>query len=439
VNLNDKNSELFTSSQLFCNPTKKHPLSLHSFLCLYFIDLIQTANITIPVHHFFPQLLSPFLPSLSRKSAPLFSSHFFCGQEQQMTPFIFQVGDSELEVPESFANYDILKQIGVGGFSAVVLVRDKTTSLEYACKIVSRSSLSASHTFGRFEQEVRLLEQLHHPNIVTIIDCLFQDDLIFVIMEYCSGGELFNHIVQHGRLREPDCRRIFSDIVNGISYIHARGIAHRDLKPENILLNESGVAKVADLGLCKLTAPSKLMMTTCGSPIYAAPEVLSGQGYDGKMSDIWSLGVVLYVMATAMPPWQCQNGAELFKEVSKGEFKIPGFISSELKVLIRAMMRVLPTERPTIDEVANSPWVVDEPAVPLMKKLPVGEIARGGPVVDTSRRPVIVRPISIVSGIVKTASSRAKPVESSLESLLRKVPPSGRMKPQQAIVGQKLV
>jgi serine/threonine protein kinase len=358
-----------------------------------------------------------------------------------MSPVLLRVGDSDVEVPDTFATYEIVRQIGVGGFSAVVLVREKATGSEYACKVVTRESLAASGTFARFEQEVRLLEQLRHPNIVPIVECLFEDNFIFVIMEYCSGGELFEFLVKHGRLHEPQCRRLFTDIISAISYIHAHGIAHRDIKPENILLSDSMTAKVGDLGLCKTTNPSKLMTTPCGSPIYAAPEVIGGQGYDGRMCDIWSLGVVLYVMATAIPPWQNLNGVELFKEVSRGEYKVPMYLSPELRALIRAMMNVVPTERPTIDEVANCPWItasdLNETGMRCLRKIPLGDVQRsGGTHVDTARRAVIVRPVSIAPIAIKTApAARARPGEGTLESLLRKVPPSGRVRvPQQTPV-----
>jgi carbon catabolite-derepressing protein kinase len=351
---------------------------------------------------------------------------------------VLHFGESDAEVPDSFGTYDIVKQIGVGGFSAVVLVRDRITGTTYACKIVTRESLIESGTFGRFEKEVRLLEQLHHPNIVPLADCLFENNYIFVVMEYCTGGELFSYLVQHGRLCENECRRMFVDIVNGLSYIHARGIAHRDLKPENILLDESLSAKIADFGLCKIVTQGKLMMTPCGSPIYAAPEVITGLGYDGRMSDIWSLGVVLYVMATASPPWQSRNNVELFKEVAKGEFRLPNYLSPGVKALIRSMINVVATERPTIDEIANNPWVtagdLDEFGLPIVKKAPSGELSRTPAHIENPRKVVIVRPLAITTMLSKQSlGARGRQMDGSLESLLRKVPPSGKVRNTQAV------
>jgi serine/threonine protein kinase len=348
-------------------------------------------------------------------------------------PHILQMGEIEVEVPDSFANYDIVRQIGIGGFSAVVLARDRSNGMDYACKIVTRESLTESGTFGRFEQEVRLLEQLRHPNIVPIVDCFFEGNFIFVVMEYCSGGELFQYLVDHGRMRECECRRVFGDIVSAISYIHARGIVHRDIKPENILLDDSLGAKLGDLGLCKLVTAGKLMTTPCGSPIYAAPEVIGGQGYDGKQSDVWSLGVVLYVMATASPPWHYPGGPELFKEVLRADYKLPMYLSVELKALIRSLMNVVATERPTIEEVANHPWLTaverDELGSLVVRRGRSMDLARGPPMyADVARRIVIVRPVALVP---LSSGGRGHGVEGSLDSLLRKVPPSAKSRAQQ--------
>jgi serine/threonine protein kinase len=343
-------------------------------------------------------------------------------------PFRVQIGQGEVDVPESFGAYEVVKQIGVGGFSAVVLVHQKGTNAAYACKIVTRKLLTESRTFHRFEQEVRLLEQMHHPNIVRVVDVLFQEVYIFVLMEYCSGGELFNRIAERGRLREPECRRIFADVVSALAYLHARGIAHRDIKPENILLDENAVPKVADFGLCRLVQPGQLTSTPCGSPVYAAPEVVSGQSYDGRMSDIWSLGVLLYVMATASTPWENSSPVPLFKEISKGKFRLPAYLSPELKALIQRVMKVAPEDRPTIDDVAEHPWLttqeLDEFGVPIPKK-------QDAALRPAERRVVIVRPLQFTAATSKALGVQLRSGrlnEGTLDALLRKVPPTGKQR-----------
>jgi carbon catabolite-derepressing protein kinase len=348
-----------------------------------------------------------------------------------------EIGDEPVDLPTVFGSYEIVQVIGSGSFSVALLVSDRLHGRSYACKVVSRTSLIRSNTFHRFEQEIRLLEMIHHPNIVTVVDVIYHPNVVFVVMEYCSGGELFQYLVDHGRLREPQCREIFSAIVGAVSYLHSRGIAHRDLKPENILLTDQLVPKIADLGLCHLVTPDSLMMTPCGSPHYAAPEVLTGKGYDGRASDIWSLGVVLYVMATATTPWRSTNNANLFQEISKAKYAMPGFLTPPLKALIRRMMNPTATERPAIAEVAKDSWLTAEDdelgfAVPppgFPKAMSFDLRASQKPMrkeLAASGKGIIVRPGVLPSPRVNAAKA-ASPVP--LDALLRKVPPSGRGKP----------
>jgi serine/threonine protein kinase len=264
-----------------------------------------------------------------------------------------EIGDELVDLPSSFGNYEITKIIGYGSFSVVLLVTDRSKNDQFACKVVSRTFLVQNNTFHRFEQEIRLLEMLHHPNIVPVVDVIYDGGLIFVVMEYCAGGELFQYLVDHGRLPESECRRIFMSICSAVSHLHSRGIAHRDLKPENILLTDELVPKIADLGLCRLVPAHALMMTPCGSPHYAAPEVLSGKAYDGRMSDVWSLGVVLFVMSTATVPWRSTDHSSLFQEMSNGSYSIPAYITPQLRELIQKMMTVNVAERFTIEEVSK--------------------------------------------------------------------------------------
>jgi serine/threonine protein kinase len=278
---------------------------------------------------------------------------------------------------------------------------------------------------------------IQHPHLVQVIDVIYSETLIFVVMEFCSSGELFQYLVDHGRLREGDCRRLFSAIVSAVAYLHSRGIAHRDLKPENILLGEGLVPKIADLGLCHMVSADTLMTTPCGSPHYAAPEVLSGKGYDGRASDVWSLGVVLFVMATATVPWRSTTQIQLFAEIAQAEYNIPGYLSGDLRALIRSMMNPNAAERPTIGEIAKSPWLSAEetplelPTVPGITKAtsldyrPARKAAwKGEP--QTPGKGLIFRPALIPA----TTLGQGKPSSvSPLETLIRRVPTSGRGKP----------
>jgi carbon catabolite-derepressing protein kinase len=340
-----------------------------------------------------------------------------------------EIGEEDVDIPLTFSSYEVIKVIGTGAFSVAILLHDRVKSTNFACKVVSRNFLLQSGTFHRFEQEIRLLEMIHHPHIVEVVDIIYADNLIFVVMEFCSGGELFQYLVDHGRIRETDCRRLFSAIVSAVSYLHSRGIAHRDLKPENILLSDGLVPKIADLGLCHLVTNDSLMTTPCGSVQYAAPEVLSGKGYDGRASDVWSLGVVLFVMATATVPWRSTTQTHLFEEITQADYNVPGYLTPELRQLIQAMMNPDPAARPAIGEIAKHPWVVaetDEFGLPIstgIVKTTSLECrpARKGLRKGESGKSLILKPslqTSMTLGPRKVAPA-------PLEALLRRVPPSG--------------
>jgi carbon catabolite-derepressing protein kinase len=346
-----------------------------------------------------------------------------------------EIGDDLFEIPTSFGIYEFVRVIGSGSFSVALLVTDRSKNTQYACKVVSRTSLMQSGTFHRFEQEIRLLEMLHHPNIVRIVEVIYDAQIIYVVMEYCEGGELFQYLVDHGRLRESELRRMFSSIVCAVAHLHSRGIAHRDLKPENILLTGDCIPKIADLGLCRQVVGDALMTTPCGSPQYAAPEVLTGKGYDGRASDVWSLGVVLFVMATATMPWRSPNHAGLVQEITTAKFTIPGFVPVLLKELIRKMIVVEPGGRATIEEVGRDVWLVKE-ADELGMELPLG-IARAMSFEKSVRKGIGIKgdggelgkALLRRPGIPQSNSAVQGRGRAPIDLLLRKVPPSGRPRP----------
>jgi serine/threonine protein kinase len=307
------------------------------------------------------------------------------------------MGEDNQEIPATFGSYEIVNVISRGSASAIVLVRHTQRGTRHACKVVSRKLVSEGESFHRLEQECRLLEVLHHPNITRLQEVVFQDDFICVIMEFCSNGDLFEFILNRQRLAEGECRGLFGGILQGMCYLHSRGIVHRDLKPENILLDDNFTPKIADFGLAGITCQNRsgLMTTSCGSPIYAAPEVIYSEQYDGKPVDVWSLGVCLYVMATRSIPWTNCNQAQLFEQIRLGQFNVPTYLSDGLADLIRRMINVDIKVRPTMEQIAKHPWMVeaqkdksDIKPMPSTRQsdLPIGyhELAR--------KKPVIVRP-----------------------------------------------
>jgi serine/threonine protein kinase len=264
--------------------------------------------------------------------------------------------NNTLHIPTHFSRYEYLQPLGQGSSSAVILVSDSQSSTLFACKVVSRRYLVDHNLFKHFEQEVRLLPSLNHPNIVHFEDIVFTPDHIFLIMEYCSQGDLFSYVVSNGVLPEYQARDIFHQIAHAIQFLHDRNIVHRDLKPENILLDHNYNPKLGDFGFCCSLKPNNLIETPCGSPLYAAPEVISGAKYDGKMADIWSLGILLFTIVTGMVPWFSANEIELFRQICEDEVQIPKTVSPGLRDLLQKMLRKEPGLRITVEEVLQSPW-----------------------------------------------------------------------------------
>ena len=270
-----------------------------------------------------------------------------------------EVGGIPIEIPPQVDKYDFIRIIGTGSFSVVALVVNRITHENFACKIVPRQMLVELQIFDRFEREVRIMQTMRHPSIVQLFDVLYDTNVIYLIMEYCSNGELFTMLTDNGRLDEHTARKMFGQIVDGLKYIHSRNVVHRDMKPENILLDESWNVKITDFGFCHQTLPNALLSTPCGSPCYAPPEVLSQRPYDGKKADVWSLGVVLYAMMTAALPWRQQNQAKLVEEIIAADYRIPQYVSKVVSGLIRGMLQADPDARFSIDDIAKHPWVAD--------------------------------------------------------------------------------
>lgn len=183
-----------------------------------------------------------------------------------------------------------------------------------------------------------------------------------MVIEY-AGGELFNYIVEHGKMAEAQARRFFQQIMTAISYSHALKIVHRDLKPENVLLDENLNVKIVDFGLSNIMTDGDFLKTSCGSPNYAAPEVISGKLYAGPEIDVWSCGVILYVMLCGRLPFEDENVHQLFHKISAGMYHVPSYLSPEVRSIINGMLAVDPVKRLTVPEILNLPWFnVDLPA-----------------------------------------------------------------------------
>lgn len=265
----------------------------------------------------------------------------------------------DVKTPSKIGQYILRGVVGDGAFSVVKLCQHVEDKKYYACKIVPKSRLNNNNLEKRFEIEIRIDQQLHHPGIVGLVDILQDKANYYVIMEFCPNGELFQYIVDRKHLSEEEAKSKILEIMDTVHYIHRMGIAHRDLKPENILVDEFGHLKISDFGLSRFLGKNNLVETPCGSPCYASPECISGRAYNGKTNDVWGCGVILYAMVTGQLPWTKRNQNELFEQIRKGEYSIPSYLSKPCRDLIQKMMTVDTSKRITLEKAMQHPWLLD--------------------------------------------------------------------------------
>eukprot|EP00339_Tiarina_fusa_P001421 CAMPEP_0117015030 /NCGR_PEP_ID=MMETSP0472-20121206/12083_1 /TAXON_ID=693140 ORGANISM="Tiarina fusus, Strain LIS" /NCGR_SAMPLE_ID=MMETSP0472 /ASSEMBLY_ACC=CAM_ASM_000603 /LENGTH=532 /DNA_ID=CAMNT_0004718737 /DNA_START=219 /DNA_END=1814 /DNA_ORIENTATION=- len=207
------------------------------------------------------------------------------------------------------------------------------------------------------QREIRILKKLSHPNIVQLYEVLETDRVLFLIMEHASGGEALDFVVTHGKISEDRARVFFQQIVSSLSYCHKLGIIHRDLKAENLLLDRDLNIKIIDFGLANIVSPSKKFSTPCGSPNYAAPEIIRKEEYNGPEVDIWCMGVVLFVFLCGRLPFKGKNMETLFHSILSGKFEIPDSLSADCADLLRSMLENDTEKRITMDGIIHHPWV----------------------------------------------------------------------------------
>ncbi|KAI1903306.1 hypothetical protein AGOR_G00025850 [Albula goreensis] len=246
-------------------------------------------------------------------------------------------------------NYRLLKTIGKGNFAKVKLARHVLTGREVAVKIIDKTQLNSS-SLQKLFREVRIMKLLNHPNIVKLFEVIETEKSLYLVMEYASGGEVFDYLVAHGRMKEKEARAKFRQIVSAVQYCHQKCIVHRDLKAENLLLDSEMNIKIADFGFSnEFTLGSKLD-TFCGSPPYAAPELFQGKKYDGPEVDVWSLGVILYTLVSGSLPFDGQNLKELRERVLRGKYRIPFYMSTDCENLLKKFLILNPTKRGSLEQ-----------------------------------------------------------------------------------------
>jgi len=255
--------------------------------------------------------------------------------------------------------YEIEKTIGRGNFAVVKLAKHRITKTEVAIKIIDKSQLDSTN-LAKVYREVEIMKLVNHPNIVKLYQVMETKSMLYLVSEYAPRGEIFEYIACHGRMSERVARQKFWQIILAVEYCHARRVVHRDLKAENLLLDNNMNIKIADFGFSNFWSPSSQLTTWCGSPPYAAPEVFEGAKYLGPEIDIWSLGVVLYVLVCGALPFDGASLQSLRDRVLSGRFRIPFFMSSDCESLIRRILVLDPQKRFTLQQIKSHCWMQAE-------------------------------------------------------------------------------
>ena len=252
--------------------------------------------------------------------------------------------------------YILGEALGEGAFAKVRLATQIHIKEKCAIKIVDKRLLEDTKDIQRLKKEIKILKNIRHKNIIQLFDIMESKTNLYFVMEYCKGGELFDYIVKHNRLKENEACVFFQQIINGVEYLHKQGIIHRDLKPENLLLDYNNNIKISDFGLSTFFSKNHYLQTACGTPSYAPPEMLEGLQYNGEASDIWSCGIILYAMLCGTLPFTESKEEIIVKKIKMHDYSIPKYLSKEAQDMLNHILKINPEERFTIEGIKNHPW-----------------------------------------------------------------------------------
>ncbi|XP_075489349.1 CBL-interacting serine/threonine-protein kinase 3-like isoform X2 [Primulina tabacum] len=266
---------------------------------------------------------------------------------------------SQPKIKRRIGKYEVGRTIGEGTFAKVKFAKNSETGQPVALKILDKDKVLKHKMAEQIRREIATMKLIKHPNVVSLYEVMASKTKIFIVMEFVTGGELFDNIANHGRMKEDDARKYFQQLINAVDYCHSRGVFHRDLKPENLLMDDAGNLKVSDFGLSALSQTVRddgLLHTTCGTPNYVAPEVLNDRGYDGATADLWSCGVILFVLLAGYLPFDDANLMNLYSKISSAEFTCPSWFSFGAMKLIARILEPNPLKRITIPEILEDEW-----------------------------------------------------------------------------------
>ncbi|XP_030466191.1 CBL-interacting serine/threonine-protein kinase 6-like [Syzygium oleosum] len=254
--------------------------------------------------------------------------------------------------------YELGRLLGHGTFAKVYHARELRSGRSVAMKVVGKEKVVKVGMTEQIKREIAVMKMVKHPHIVELHEVMASKSKIYFAMELVRGGELFAKISK-GRLREDVARAYFQQLISAVDFCHSRGVYHRDLKPENLLVDENGDLKVTDFGLSAFGEHLRqdgLLHTTCGTPAYVAPEVIGKKGYDGSKADLWSCGVILYVLLAGFLPFQDDNIMVMYRKIYRGDFKCPPWFSPEARRLVTKLLDPNPSTRITISKITDSSW-----------------------------------------------------------------------------------
>ena len=275
--------------------------------------------------------------------------------KSSQNPLLEQIN---MEKTYKIGNYFIKKTISSGNFGKVKLAIHIPTGEKVAIKIVEKSKMKENDDIIRLERELEMLSKLEFPNVIMVSEIFENKNGYYIVMDYCEGGELFNYIVKNKYLSEDESAFFYYQLINGLEYIHSLGIVHRDLKPENLLLTKDHLLKIIDFGLSNYYKPDqdKLLYTPCGSPCYASPEMINGNFYDGTKIDIWSSGIILYVMLCGYLPFEDKSNLKMYKKIVECKVDYPERLSEISVDLLKKIIVPDPKERISIKEIKKHPF-----------------------------------------------------------------------------------
>ncbi|XP_020599300.1 CBL-interacting protein kinase 18-like [Phalaenopsis equestris] len=254
--------------------------------------------------------------------------------------------------------YELGRLLGQGTFAKVYHGRNIRTSHSFAIKVIEKEKVFKVGLIDQIKREISVMRLLRHPNIVQLYEVMASKTKIYFVLEYVRGEELF-HKISKGKLKEDVARKYFQQLISAVDFCHSRRVYHRDLKPENLLLDENENLKVSDFGLSALAESKRqdgLLHTACGTPAYVAPEVINRKGYDGAKADIWSCGVILFVLMAGFLPFHDSNLMEMYRKIGNAEFKCPNWFPLDVRRLITKILDPNAETRVSIEKIKENSW-----------------------------------------------------------------------------------